>query len=397
MSKDTVTAALTEIPLNEVDTYTRGAVQSSIITEREFRLKYAEGSEARASFQGMLTAVDRSMTLKAFQDTDLWKQYAPEYFLSLAPQVGLQPKRASYWNLIYPNSVSVDREPYVWLGAADHSDPNKRARWQFITESNKLDQKTSTYLRRDASLREFGHAAAWSNNLLSDSPLSVIENHMQKMTNKLTVFLNDWAVAELNEATTGKNASIYNNVFTCEGTETSSKDAAGVTKTTKHPISADDLLKAINQFRAGENEDGIDGVTNRGVDYYVPTYLLITPTIKRLLAMELYRMGYRMTGDSSPAAGVRQTALLSDFFEIPVIVFNPKRWDDNHSENFVTDNSAYIVDTDYLATVNHKDGWKQLQWNDNANDKTIIAVRKRADFLVQDNLAVYRLDPADVS
>jgi hypothetical protein len=153
------------------------------------------------------------------------------------------------------------------------------------------------------------------------------------------------------------------------------------------------MLGAINRFRTGENENGIDDPLTRGVDYYVPTVLALTPTAKRNLALELYRMGYRMTGGDGPAPAVRDTALLSDFFEVPIVVINAKKWNDEHSD-FVADDSAYLIDTDYLATVNHSDGWKQLQWNDHEDDKTIISVRKRSDFLVMDNLAVMRLIPA---
>ena len=364
------------------------------ISERDLRGKYLD-AEAKSKYDQTFTSVDRTLTLKAFADSDAYKPYVPELYLDMALR-GLTPKRTPYYNRIFPSTITVSRNDYAWLAVADETDANKKARWQFLMASNSPDQRRSTLVKRTASLRRYGHGAAWPNELLSDSPIDYVSFHMAKMNNKLPVFYDNWAVAELYSATTGDNATLYENTYQCLGTRSTLTKKGGGTENVDHGISADDILGAIAEQRGTTVETEVDNVESRGIDYYIPDVLLLTPTQKRRLAEELWRAGYSKVGPEKMGADVRTTAMLSDYFEIPIVVINPTKWDAK-GEKIVADTSesAYLVDTTELgAMVSHTDGFKVAQWINNDNDQTIIVVRRRSDFLVMDNLAVKRLIPA---
>lgn len=382
--------------------------------EADFKARYQQGSDEATRMQAALSGVDRRTTIgdalsirdakdvvqASFDSSsnDSWRPYVQEMIMQQV--LHTTPKRPDYSSVVCPNTVTVTRDPAVYIALDQGTDKATKPTWQFLGEDEDTAKTMHRYLRKNVSLRRYGHGFSMSRELLSDCPLDLLAHRQIMAQSTLIPFKENMLTSALYEATYGEFASTYDNVFECNGTQTTRKDAGGNTDTRVHGISVDDVLEALQQFRSELTPTSdIIGTQARGQNHYTPGVLVLSPKTIADLTIEVWRGGWSTYGPNfDPRNQAQQTAMLSALFGIPVVPLWSVKWESESPEtpanwSYVYD--GFIVDND-LGPVElaHADGWFLQTWFIDGKRVWCYAQTRRSNYFVQDPKAILRLESA---
>jgi len=389
-----------------------GSTNTNIIqmTEYDYKKDYAEGSDKGTAFNEWLSGVDRTMTLAAANESGgdvSWQNYVAPYYLDQI--MHMEIKQPDYSATICPNSLLTQRDPATILELEEGTDPNKRPQVQFVSQTGSLDKAMHTYGKKEIGLRRWGWGFSIPNEILSDCTLDLISHRMQIARAQEIRFRTDWLTSELHRYTSdnGTNEdweSTYGNTIQANGTQTTYSDCNGATDddgnplTHSHSVAVRDILMALHQFSQPlVSETAAIGRGIKGTNYYTPDMLVLPPVVARDLCLEIFQTGYSQLGPEQLSSQVRQSAFLSNLFMVPIVVCNTSRWVPDETKvpsNFDRDvYDSYIVDTQWLVNLRHRDGAIMRNWINNDREITLWSKRIREQWHVLDPLGVLRIKP----
>ena len=366
--------------------------------EADFRSQYVTGTDEHTKMMQALSSIDKRTTLAAALETSndaSWRNYIPELFVQNVLNTTI--KRPDYSAVICPNSVTVTRDPAVFVSLEQGDDKNVKPSWQFIGENEDIAKTMHSYKRKEVSLRRYGQGWTISKDLMADIPLDLLAHRQLLASATLIPFKENMLTSSLYAATSGTMETTYSNTYECDGIRTTKTVKGGMNSTRDHKISVDDILCALQEYRTGMTpESEVIGSAVKGQNYYTPSAIVLSPLAIADLSIELWRGGFSTYGTNFDARNqVQQTAMLSSLFGVPVVPLwsvkataetpeTPANWE------YIYD--GYIVDVD-LGPVElaHGDGWFVQSWFVDSKRTFCYAQSRRSSYFVQDPKAVMRL------
>lgn len=376
------------------------------ISEKGFRQKYRPGSSELEQLTETLNTVEQGLVINEFLSADSYKPYVPELFLTdFLGRVQKKPNRA---RIVCPQTTTVNRTDFSWRQLVGPSGD-----WGVIVPGTAPKQSTQRYFKRKSELVKRGWAASFEREELRDSPLSELSDRQMWAAINLIEVEEKWLSAELYDKTSDAKAedengtqttyaSLYDNTYQCEGARTSKTIKGGATSNLDANIAVEDVLRGITKMRRS-NGLAPDKLGWRGDDFYVPDTLVVSSEDYRNLVIELFRQGFASSttamASTMAAESVRNTALLEDFFGLRVVRLEPKKYGQHGDAEFASftaeeGNPAFLVDSRWLAWVEHQEGFYSQQWLTEARELVHIQVTRQESPLVRDPLGILRLIPA---
>jgi len=371
-----------------------GNVQFSI-TQKQYDAMMAD-QEKKTKVEDVLSALDKGEPVSTLTASvaDDWREYVAPLWL---PQVHhLEIKTPDWAETLVPNSITVNRDPAFFLGIDPGDDDVSKPRIDFIAKGASVDKTMHDLTKKSENLRRWGTGWSIDKDDLADIPIDTISHRLAVYEGDRRIFRTNWVTAQMYEFTSGDYETTYDNAYTCEGTQTTGIDYNGETTTHQHGISIEDILKALHEFRTNlqNPEDKAMGRTVRGQGYYSADYLVLPPAALRDLALEAFRKGYSNLGPERLSSQVRQTAFLSELFQVQIVPVNSSRWlpeEPKTQGNWSFIDDGYILDSRAMTELRHSEGMFSQNWFIEDTRQFCWALTQRTNYVAQDPMALMRL------
>lgn len=370
------------------------------ITDKQYKKQYCN-AEQQTKLKDVLAGIDKGEAMSTLFASvqDDWRDYVAPLFL---PQVHFLDIKIPDWSAqLVPQSLSVNRDPAFYVGV-DSGEGKAKPKIGFIAKGASHDKTMHELVKKSEALRRWGTGWRIDREDLNDIPIDIVSQRLRVYEADRRKFKNNWATAVMYEATSGTYEATYANTFSCLGTYTTGKDYHNEETAHHHGISIEDVLKAKYEFRTRlQNPDEQPmGRTVRGQDYYQAEFLVLPPLHEQSLALELFRMGYKQAGPEDMSSQVRRLGFISEVFGMTVVPAPTCRWPAGETkvpETWDYANDAYILDSRAFLELVHSEGTFSQNWFIEDTRQFCWAVTQRTNYVVDDAMAVMRLEPASGS